>query len=146
MPRAGSPRWPPKRSARLVAAVLLLGAASPADTMPPLGPPGDAARGRAIVAGRQAGLCMLCHGGPFPDAHLQGNLAPDLRGVGARLSAEQIRLRIADPARLNPETIMPSYRRADGFTRPGRQWRGRPMLSDGEIEDVVAYLATLTEP
>lgn len=145
MPKPGSPPSPPKRSARRVAAALLLVAAAP-DTMPPLGPPGDAARGQAIVAGRQAGLCTLCHAGPFPDAHLQGDLAPDLRGVGARLTADQIRLRLADPARVNPDTIMPAYRRAQGFTRPGHQWADRPILTDQQIEDVVAYLATLTEP
>ena len=39
---------------------------------------GDPARGRAIVANRQVGLCLLCHSGPFPEERFQGNLAPDL--------------------------------------------------------------------
>jgi sulfur-oxidizing protein SoxX len=127
-------------------AALTLLAAAPADTLPPLGPAGDPGRGKAIVTSRQTGLCTLCHNGPFPDPHLQGSIAPDLRGVGARLTPDQLRLRIADPARLNQETIMPAYRRTSGFTRPGRQWRDRPLLTDAQIEDVVAYLATLTEP
>ncbi len=143
MPKRGSPPSPPKRSARLVLAALVLGGA--ADAMPPLGPAGDAARGRAIVASRPAGLCVLCHSGPFPDPHLQGSIAPDLSGVGARLSADQIRLRLVDPARVNPDTIMPSYRRTE-FARPGRQWAGKPILTDQQIEDVVAYLATLKDP
>jgi hypothetical protein len=40
------------------------------------GTPGDAARGRAIVANRQQGLCLLCHTGPIPEERFQGNLAP----------------------------------------------------------------------
>ena len=112
---------------------------------PLTGAPGDAGRGRAIVASRQAGLCVLCHAGPFGEAHLQGNLAPDLRGVGGRLTPGEIRLRLVEPAAANPDSIMPSYRRSDGLSRPGRGWAGKPILSDVAIEDVVAYLATLKE-
>ena len=57
---------------------------------------GDAARGRAIVASRQVGLCLLCHTGPIPEERFQGNLATDLRGAGQRWSTAQLRLRIAD--------------------------------------------------
>lgn len=106
---------------------------------------GDAGRGRAIVASRQAGLCVLCHAGPFGEAHLQGSLAPDLRGVGVRLTPGEIRLRLVEPAAANPDSIMPSYRRSEGLSRPGRGWAGKPILSDAAIEDVVAYLATLKE-
>ena len=58
--------------------------------------PGDPARGRAIVASRQLGLCLLCHSGPIPEERFQGNLAPDLAGAGSRWSEGQLRLRIAD--------------------------------------------------
>src|SRR5499426_916305 len=79
--------------------------------------PGDPVRGRAIVADRTLGLCLLCHSGPFPEERFQGNLAPDLRGVGSRLSAEQIRQRLIDPAKSNPDTIMPAYSKTEGLTR-----------------------------
>ena len=46
--------------------------------------PGDPVRGRAIVADRRVGLCLLCHSGPFPEEAFQGNLAPSLAGAGAR--------------------------------------------------------------
>lgn len=105
---------------------------------------GDAARGRAIVASRQAGLCLLCHGGPIPEERFQGNLAPDLAGAGQRWTAAQLRLRLVDPRRLNPESIMPAYYRSEGLTRVGRAWEGRPILNAQQIEDVVAYLATLS--
>ena len=109
------------------------------------GLPGDPARGRAIVGDRRLGLCLLCHQGPFPTPPLQGNLAPDLRGAGARLNEGQLRLRVADARRLNPATIMPSYGRIAGLAHVAPAWRGRPILSPGQIEDVVAYLATLRE-
>ncbi|WP_291296296.1 sulfur oxidation c-type cytochrome SoxX [Elioraea sp.] len=109
------------------------------------GRPGDAARGRAIVADRQRGLCLLCHAGPFPEERFQGNLAPSLAGAGSRLSEGQLRLRIVDSARVNPDTIMPPYHRTEGLSAVGAAWRGRPVLTAGEVEDVVAFLVTLKE-
>ena len=109
------------------------------------GAPGDPARGRAIVGNRQVGLCLLCHSGPFPEERFQGTLAPDLSGAGARWSEGQLRLRLVDPSRLNPATIMPPYYRLDGLTRVAGAWRGRTVLSPEQIEDVVAYLATLRD-
>ena len=107
--------------------------------------PGDPARGRAIVTTRQIGLCVLCHGGPFPNRHLHGSIAPDLAGVGTRLTPGEIRLRLVDPAAANPDSIMPSYRRASGAVRPGRAFQDKAILSDAAIEDVVAFLVTLKE-
>jgi sulfur-oxidizing protein SoxX len=104
---------------------------------------GDAARGRAIVADRNRGLCLLCHTGPFPEDKFQGNLAPDLSGAGSRWSEGQLRLRIVDAGKLNADTIMPPFYRIDGLTRVGTAFRDKPVLSAMEIEDVVAYLMTL---
>jgi L-cysteine S-thiosulfotransferase len=108
--------------------------------------PGDATRGRAIVTNKQLGLCLLCHTGPFADEPFQGNLAPDLAGVGARLSEGQLRLRLVDGRRVNPETIMPSYHRTDALARVGRAWQGKPLFAAQQVEDVVAFLRTLREP
>ena len=106
------------------------------------GMPGDAARGRALVLERTS-TCILCHSGPFPEATFQGDLAPSLAGAGSRWSEGQLRLRLVDASRLNPQTIMPSYYRAGGLDRVGRNWRDKPILSAEQIEDIVAYLATL---
>jgi sulfur-oxidizing protein SoxX len=106
------------------------------------GAKGDPVRGRAIVANRQLGLCLLCHSGPFPEERFQGNLAPDLRSA-ARLSEGQIRQRLVDPSRANPQTIMPAYYRTEGLSRVAPQVRGKTILSAEQIEDVVAYLLTL---
>jgi sulfur-oxidizing protein SoxX len=105
--------------------------------------PGDAARGRAIVANRQVGLCLLCHTGPIPEERFQGTLAPDLAGAGARWSAAQLRLRIVDSHRLNPDSLMPAYFRTDGLERVGKAWQGKTLFDAQQVEDVVAYLETL---
>jgi len=108
------------------------------------GSPGDAARGRALVLARST-TCILCHSGPFPETRFQGDLAPDLTGAGNRWTASQLRLRLVDASRLNAETIMPSYYRNDGLVRVGRNFAGKPILSAAEIEDIVAFLATLRD-
>ena len=108
------------------------------------GQPGDAARGRALVLARSS-TCILCHSGPFPEARFQGDLAPSLAGAGNRATTAQLRLRLVDASRINPETIMPSYYRVDGLTRVGSAWRDKPILTAEQIEDIVAYLATLRE-
>lgn len=110
------------------------------------GEPGDPARGRTIVLDRTRGLCLLCHAGPFPEERFQGTLGPDLSGVGGRRSAGQLRLRLVDGRRLDPETIMPAYYSLDGLARVGTAWGGKPVLQPGEIEDVIAFLATLRDP
>ncbi len=109
------------------------------------GAKGDVERGRTIVVNRQVGLCLLCHSGPFPEERFQGTLAPDLKGAGSRSSEGQLRLRIVDASRLNADTIMPSYYRIDGLTRVAPAFQGKPILSAEQIEDVVAYLATMRD-
>jgi sulfur-oxidizing protein SoxX len=108
------------------------------------GAPGDSVRGRALVLERTS-TCILCHSGPFPEEKFQGDLAPSLAGSGSRWSAGQLRLRLVDASRLNPATIMPSYYRLEGLLRVGPAWRGKPILSAEQIEDIVAYLASLRE-
>ncbi len=88
------------------------------------GTPGDPARGRAVLVKRES-TCLLCHSGPFPDQRFQGNLSPDLTGVGSRWSEGELRLRMVDASHLNADTIMPSLlqdRWSDpGGTEPSRQ-------------------------
>jgi sulfur-oxidizing protein SoxX len=127
----------------LLVLFLLTGKAQGDDGIPAslTGAKGDPARGRAIVANRQVGLCLLCHSGPFPEERFQGNLAPDLRSA-ARLTEAQIRQRLVDPRIANPQTIMPAYYKTDG-SRVAPSFQGKTILSAAQIEDVVAFLVTL---
>lgn len=133
--------------ASLALAFALTAASAAAQELPDslTGQPGDAARGRAIVADRTVGLCVLCHSGPFPEVPLQGNLAPSLAGAGARNTPGQLRLRLVDPSRLVPDTIMPAYYKVDHLQRVAKSYRDKTILSAQQIEDVVAYLMTLKE-
>jgi sulfur-oxidizing protein SoxX len=162
-----NPGTRPSRRTLLASPAILLGACVATATLPPsgtalaealqpfavvgdtipaslTGAPGDAARGRALVLNRVS-TCILCHSGPFPEEKFQGDLAPNLAGSGSRWTAGQLRLRLVDASRLNPATIMPSYYRVTGLERVGSAWRGKPILSAEQIEDIVAYLATLRE-
>ena len=140
----------------LIAAILAFACAASAEDLAPYkivadgipqsltGSPGDAARGRALVLARTT-TCILCHSGPFPETRFQGDLAPDLAGAGNRWTVSQLRLRLVDASHFNPETIMPSYYRNEGLVRVGHNFAGKPILSAAEIEDIVAFLATLRD-
>jgi sulfur-oxidizing protein SoxX len=132
----------------VISAVALAGLVIVGDGIPaPLtATPGDPARGRAIVVDRQVGLCLLCHRGPFattPAERQQGSLATDLAGAGSRWSEAQLRLRLVDPKRVDPTSVMPAFHRNEGLQRVGAAWQGRPILDAQQVEDVVAFLKTL---
>jgi sulfur-oxidizing protein SoxX len=145
----GSRRSRARRSADALAllagAVVIAGASDAIDT-PLTVQPGDPTRGSEIVQNREVGACLLCHSGPFPEPYLQGTIGPSLAGVGLRLSAGQIRLRLIDARKLNPDTVMPPYYVSEGLNRVAHRWQGKPALSAQQIEDVVAFLTTLREP
>lgn len=104
--------------------------------------PGEAARGREVVLGRDSN-CLLCHAVPDAGGRAMGNIGPPLAGVGSRLDEGQLRLRIVDSMRLNPDTVMPSYYRTDGLARVAGDWHGKTILTAQQVEDTVAYLSTL---
>jgi L-cysteine S-thiosulfotransferase len=157
MPKPGSKRLPPMSMVRGIAgavagtALAVLGASADArgqagdfGAKPLTDVPGDPLRGRAIVADRRKGLCLLCHAGPALE-RMTGNLAPSLAGVGRRLSLPELRARLMDARRFNPDTIMPAYFKTEDHVRVAPAVAGRPILSAQEIEDVVAFLATLQD-
>jgi sulfur-oxidizing protein SoxX len=161
MRKPGSARSRRKRSADAVvagfAALLTSTGAGPPEELRPYtivgdaipasltGTDGDPVRGRAVAVDRRLGACLLCHTGPFPEEKFQGTLAPDLSGAGSRWSEGQLRLRLVDATRLNPDTIMPAYYRVEGLTRVDLTWRGKPVLTAEQIEDVIAFLVTLRD-
>jgi sulfur-oxidizing protein SoxX len=44
-----------------------------------------------------------------------------------------------------PEHAHAPYYRVDGLTLVGAAWRGKPILTAEQIEDVVAFLSTLRD-
>ena len=109
----------------------------------PLAGAGDAARGRAIVLSRESGNCFLCHAFPDAEGSPAGNLGPAMAGVGARLNAGQLRLRVVDSSRINAQSIMPAYYRVEGLTQVAAAFRGKSLLNAQQVEDVVTYLTQL---
>ena len=110
---------------------------------PAVGAQGSAARGEAIALSRSQGLCVLCHAVPGQNPALQGTIGPPLAGVGSRLDAATLRQRLMAPEQFNPDTVMPSYGRSTGLQQVALAQRGKPLLTDGQIDDLVAWLATL---
>jgi len=104
---------------------------------------GDADRGRKLIVARESANCVLCHAIPDPAVRIHGDVGPSLAGIGARLTAPQLRLRISDSLRLNPATVMPSYYKVEGLDRVAAQYAGKPVLTAQEVEDIVAYLASV---
>ena len=107
--------------------------------------PGDEERGWTIVQNTANATCLICHSMPMPWQPDHGNLAPDLAGVGSRYNAAELRLRLVDPKALNPDTIMPAYYQAQGLNRVQEKYLGQTIYSAQDIEDVIAFLLTLTE-
>jgi sulfur-oxidizing protein SoxX len=94
------------------------------------------------VVSRELGNCLLCHRIPVPEERFQGSIGPDLSGIASRLTEGQIRLRIVDISRLNPQTIMPPYYRVEGLRRVLSAYRDKPILTADQVEDAVAFLLT----
>ena len=138
LPLASGPAW----AGNTLPPYTVVGDAIPT---PLTGAKGDPQLGRTIVATRSVGLCVMCHPAPLPEVPLQGNIGPDLKGTGGRWSEGQLRLRVVDASRLNPQTIMPPYYRVDDLVDVSRNFRDKPILNAQQIEDVVAYLITLRD-
>jgi sulfur-oxidizing protein SoxX len=108
--------------------------------------PGNPRRGRAVAVDSDRGNCIICHKVPMPDIPPDafGDLGPPPDGVGARLSEAELRLRIIDARRISPDTVMPPYHSIESLHRVQRRHVGRrPILSAQDVEDLIAYLATL---
>ena len=103
----------------------------------------SAASGQAVFVERDAGHCVLCHQVESLNAPFQGDLEPVLSDVGSRLSPGQIRFRLVDPSRLNPNTIMPSYYKTDHLRQLPDEYQGKPVLNAQQIEQLVVYLTSL---
>ena len=114
---------------------------------------GDPARGAEVMTTRGLGNCIACHQvTDLEEFEFHGEVGPSLDGVGARWDEAALRGIVVNAKGIFPDSVMPSFYRVSGFTRPGNAFTGRaaegpldPLLSAQDIEDVVAYLLTLSE-
>jgi len=116
------------------------------------GVPGDPQRGIEIMTNRGMGNCIACHQVTDLDEYpFHGEVGPSLDGTGERWSEASLRGIVVNAKAVFPESVMPSFYRVDGFIRPGDGYTGRaateinPILDAQQVEDVVAYLMTLTD-
>lgn len=110
------------------------------------GKPGNPQRGRAVISERKLGNCLACHQIPtLTEIPFHGNVGPTLAGVANRYSESELRTRIVDPNAFNPGTIMPAFYRTDRLFRVLPQFNNAPILTAEQVEDVVAFLLTLTD-
>ncbi len=109
------------------------------------GQAGDPANGKKAAVNRKKGNCLACHSLPIPEEQFHGEVGPNLAGVASRYSAGEIRVRIVDPKLMNADTIMPAFHKTEGLHRQIEKFKGKTILSAQEVEDIVAYLMTLTE-
>jgi len=117
------------------------------------GVPGNVDRGREVMFTRGLGNCIACHQVTALEEHaFHGEVGPSLDGVGARWDEAALRGIVINAKAAFPDTMMPAFYRTSGFTRPGNAFTGRaaegplePLLTAQDIEDVVAYLMTLTD-
>lgn len=109
------------------------------------GEAGDPEAGRKTAIDRKKGNCLACHVMPIPEQPYHGETGTDLNGVGSRYEIGELRLRVVDPKVINPDTMMPAFYRVSGLHRVSKKFQDKPILSAQEVEDIIAYLATLKD-
>lgn len=114
---------------------------------------GDAENGKALM-NKGAGNCIACHAvTALEDVYaFHGEIGPVLDGVADRYTEAELRGIVANAKNMFPDSMMPSFYKTEGFIRPGDGFTAKaapepiqPLLTAKQIEDVVAYLKTLTE-
>ena len=84
--------------------------------------------GRKLAFDRSKGNCLTCHvikGGDLP-----GTIGPELTGLKAKYSRDELIAIVTDETKRNPQTVMPPFGR-------------NRILTEKEINAVVDFLQTL---
>lgn len=107
---------------------------------------GDPANGRKLFANRKLGNCLACHQNDDLLEHsFHGEVGPPLNGVADRWEEAELRGILSNAKNTFEGTIMPAFYRTSGFYRNLEKFEGKSILSAQDVEDVLAYLLTLTE-
>ncbi len=107
---------------------------------------GDPANGAAVFKNRKKGNCLACHtNSDMMDQLFHGEIGPSLDGAGSRWSEAELRGLLTNAKNTFDGTMMPAFYVDMGFTRVLKKFDGRTNLTAQEVEDVLAYVQTLTE-
>lgn len=113
---------------------------------PLTGAPGDPDKGRETFINRKLGNCLGCHAVTELEAEpFHGEVGPPLDGVADRYEEGELRLQVVNAKVVNPDTIMPGFYVVEGLNRVMPDFAGKSVLTAEQVEDIVAYLKTLTE-
>lgn len=107
---------------------------------------GDPVEGRKVFANRKLGNCLACHvNADLDEQPFHGEVGPALDGAGSRWEEAELRGIVANAKMMFDGTIMPAFYIDAGYTRNLEKFEGKSILSAQQVEDVVAYLKTLTD-
>ncbi len=107
---------------------------------------GDAANGASVFKNRKLGNCLACHtNSAMSDQQFHGEVGPSLDGVADRWDVSELRGIVSNVENTFDGSIMPSFYVIEGLERPLSKFEGKSILTAQQVEDVLAYLQTLTE-
>jgi len=111
------------------------------------GVPGNPEEGAKTLANRSLGNCLACHAvTALSQEQFHGNVAPSLDGAADRWSEEELRAIVVDAKQaFSDETMMPGFYSLNVGINVRKDLVGKTILTAQQVEDVVAYLATLKE-
>ncbi|WP_037545101.1 sulfur oxidation c-type cytochrome SoxX [Stappia stellulata] len=107
---------------------------------------GDPVAGKQAVVDRKLGNCLACHtAADLANEPFHGEVGPPLDGVADRWDEATLRMIVVNPKMVYDGTIMPAFHRVEGLNLVMDKFAGKPILTAQQVEDVVAYLKTLSE-
>ena len=149
-----------KKLTSIVVGLMLASGATVAETVAPsdvaftdgavmaslTGVAGDPAEGRKVFVNRKLGNCLACHMNADLNEHsFHGEVGPPLDGVGNRWEVAELRGIVTNAKMMFDGTIMPAFYQDSGYNRTLTKFEGKAILSAQQVEDIVAYLTTLTD-
>ena len=111
------------------------------------GMPGNPDEGANVFKNRKLGNCLACHANKAMSKELfHGDVGPALDGVADRYNVAELRAIVTDSKKgLNPDTVMPGFYSLNVGAHVADDFKDKTILNAQQVEDVVAYLATLKE-
>lgn len=111
------------------------------------GAPGNPEEGVKAFVNRGLGNCLACHVvTSLAKEQFHGDVAPSLDGVADRWTPEELRAIVVDSKQVFTEdTMMPGFYSLNVGINVRKDLVGKTILTAQQVEDVVAFLATLKE-